>query len=342
MSKAVRTGVLALLLAALLAGCGREEGAVSAPPPEHGPEEVQQARFRFGVGYSGTGYTESFAQWRDLVLEDTGGAVELLLYGGNVLGEGRDMIKAAQRGTLSIVASSTSVCTAVVPETAVLDIPACFEAYSRPFQVYDGVFFQALNEYYRQQGLELLYLRTGEPWLISSPVPVTSLEQLRGLRVRTSGSSYHNKLYDALGIQRVEDVGLSGLAYLLEENGVDGLETTYTILDSQGLLEVQPYGLKGFFVMSSAVVMNYDAFHALPTDYQASLKTQLRDLLNQRQEEVRSQEEEGMTVHELDQEDQRRLRELAQPLRDSILSSIDEQLVQALIAENKQAEETLF
>ena len=66
------------------------------------------------------------------------------------------MVKAAQRGTLSIAASSTSVCTSIIPEAAILDIPACFTAYIQPFRVYDGKFFDALNHAYREQGLELL------------------------------------------------------------------------------------------------------------------------------------------------------------------------------------------
>ena len=38
----------------------------------------------------------------------------------------------------------------------------------------------------------------------------------------------------------------------------------------------QPYALRGpLFVMSSAIVMNYDAFHTLPSDYQEVLKLSL-------------------------------------------------------------------
>ena len=235
MTKAFLNGAAALLL--FLSGCA----PASLPPAQsqHAASDLiqeQSVPYQFGVGYSGSGYTQSFEEWRDLVLEDTHGNVELVLYGENVLGEGENMVKAAQRGTLSIAASSTSVCTSIIPEAAILDIPACFTAYIQPFRVYDGKFFDALNHAYREQGLELLYLRTGEPWIISSTAPITSLEQLRGLRLRTSGSFYHNQLYDALGVQRIENVGLSGLEYILEENGIDAIETTYTILRSQNLL----------------------------------------------------------------------------------------------------------
>ncbi len=334
MTKAFLNGAAALLL--FLSGCA----PASLPPAQsqHAASDLiqeQSVPYQFGVGYSGSGYTQSFEEWRDLVLEDTHGNVELVLYGENVLGEGENMVKAAQRGTLSIAASSTSVCTSIIPEAAILDIPACFTAYIQPFRVYDRKFFDALNHAYREQGLELLYLRTGEPWIISSTAPITSLEQLRGLRLRTSGSFYHNQLYDALGVQRIENVGLSGLEYILEENGIDAIETTYTILRSQNLLQLQPYALRGpLFVMSSAIVMNYDAFHTLPSDYQEVLKSRLSQILNQRQAEVSTQQTSELQIHDLTPKDQETLQQLAEPLLEEILGSVDQSLVQALLLEN--------
>lgn len=322
-----------LLLCMLLAGCAAERETPPAGGPEAEPERT--APYRFAVGYSGSGYTEVFQQWRELVAEDTQENVELLLYGENVLGEGKEMLQAVQRGTLSIMASSTSVHTQLVPEASVLDIPACFPEYSQAFRVYEGAFFQALNQYYQKQGLELLFLRTGEPWIISSVEPVTSLEQLKNFRLRTSGSVCHNRLYDLLGVRCVEDVGLSGLAYILDENGVDGIETTYSILRSQDLLDVQPYALRGpMFVMSSAIVMNYDAFHSMPREYQDSIKERLRQILSQRQNEMSIQDEEQIHVRDLNPADQEMLRRLAAPIRDEILESVEEALVQALVQEN--------
>lgn len=137
MTKAFLNGAAALLL--FLSGCA----PASLPPAQsqHAASDLiqeQSVPYQFGVGYSGSGYTQSFEEWRDLVLEDTHGNVELVLYGENVLGEGENMVKAAQRGTLSIAASSTSVCTSIIPEAAILDIPACFTAYTSHFEYMTG------------------------------------------------------------------------------------------------------------------------------------------------------------------------------------------------------------
>ncbi len=332
-----RISALVLLLTVILAGCAASEQD-GQPSQETAPQgETQPAPYRFAIGYSGTGYDKAFEKWHDLVYEDTDGNVELLLYGENVLGEGKDMIKAVQRGTLSIMASSTSVCTEVVPEAAILDIPFCFSEYCRPYQVYDGVFFDALNQYYNDNSLELLFLRTGEPWLLSTKEPAKTLTELQGMRIRTIGGTYHNKLYNALGIQCVENIGLSSLSYLLDENAVDGIETTLAILRTQGLLEMQPYALRGpLFVMSSAIVMNYDAFHSLPEDYQASIKQRLGEVLGDQQSSILSQSEEGITIYDLSADETECLREKSQPLLDEILSTAGQDLAEALVQENAQ------
>lgn len=291
--------------------------------------------YRFGVGYSGTGYTDALEQWRELVLQRTDGDVELQLFGDNMLGEGPDMARAVQRGTLSIVASSTSVCTDLVPQAAVMDLPACYSQYIRPFQVYTGEFYQALNECYHAQGLELLFLRTGEGWIISSSQPLTSLSQLNGMRVRTSGSTFHNKLYDTLGIERLENVGLNGLSYILQEGRVDGIEATCTILDTQNLLSAQSYGLGSLFVMSSAVTMNQQAFDSLPAEYQQILKASLHEVLADEQTRLqKSGAQEHITLTTLSDEDKTRLQIMAQPLMDEIRSIAGDDLLAALEREN--------
>ena len=143
-----------------------------------------------------------------------------------------------------------------------------------------------------------------------------------------------------MGVQRVENVGLSALAYILDENGVDAIETTYTILNSQELLGVQHYALRGpIFVMSSAIVMNYDAFHSLPSDYQDSLKTRLSEILGQKQAEISTQDTSGLEIADLSLEDLALLRQLSMPMVEEILSSLDDSLVHALkteISQNQQ------
>ena len=92
------------------------------------------------------------------------------------------------------------------------------------------------------------------------------------------------------------------------------LRLLYTILRSQNLLQLQPYALRGpLFVMSSAIVMNYDAFHTLPSDYQEVLKSRLSQILNQRQAEVSTQQTSELQIHDLTPKDQETLQQLAEP-----------------------------
>lgn len=331
-----------LLISALVLLCGcvsEQPGKAESTAAQSQSQSHPQAAYQFGVGYSGSGYTDSMERWSKLVYERTDGQVELKLFGDNALGEGPEMAKAVQRGTLSIVASSTSVCTDLVPQAAIMDLPSCYSQYIQLFRVYNGEFYEMLNRYYRQQGLELLFLRTGEDWIISASEPISSLAALNGLRVRTSGSTYHNKLYDSLGIQRLENVGLSGLPYILQEGRVDGIEATYTILKTQGLLESQPYGIGSLFVMSSAVTMNLAAFESLPKEYQIILKESLQESLTKQQKNLQQAAmERDMVITALSETDEETLRQLAQPLMEEIRAVAGDELLQALENENAAAE----
>ena len=100
---------------------------------------------------------------------------------------------------------------------------------------------------------------------------------------------------------------------------------------------MQPYALSApLFVMSSAIVMNYDAYHSLPSDYQQILKSCLLETLTQEQSEISSQDDSGLELSHLSQEDQETLRALATPLLNEILETVDPELVQALQEEIAQ------
>ena len=326
---------LAVCLAFPLAGCRSASSPSQAAEPPVLSDTLRPVPYRFGVGYSGEGYTEVFTRWRDLVLEDTGGNVELELFGSNILGEGKDMLRAVKRGTLSIMASSTSVHTELVEDAAVMDVPACFEEYVQPYTVYGGAFFDALNACYREKGLELLYLQTGEPWIIATKHPVEQLSALDHMHLRTSGSLYHDRLYEAMGMTCVDNVGLAGIPYLLEEGRAEGIETTYAILRSEALTESLSYALEApLFVMSSAVVMNREAWDLLPGEYQEIVRSRLRELLSQRVEAARNGVQLPVQVRVLTPEDRSLLREIAAPLLEEISRRVGKDLLESLREEN--------
>ncbi|MCD8077428.1 MAG: TRAP transporter substrate-binding protein DctP [Lachnospiraceae bacterium] len=326
--------LLILILTCSLNGCA-EATEFSTEATE---TQVEEAAWKMGIGYSGTGYTSLFTEWADSVREDTGGEVELSLYGDNILGEAEVMLEAVQNGTLSIMACSTSVCNDLISEVSVMDIPACYTDYVKTNVVYTGDFYELMNECYRKQGLELLYIGTGEYWIISSSEPLTSLEDLNGLRIRSIGNTFHEELYTLLGVESVADVGLNGLSYVINDNEVDIVETTYSILRSQDLLSLQPYGLQGpFFAMSSAIVMNLEAYDSLPEEYQKAIKGDLWELSRQRaQERAEEADTEGLDLTILSDEEVEQLRELAQPVLEHVFQTVDSELLEALTRENEE------
>ena len=310
-------------------GAGTDGSDAFTDVEEDGPT------YRLGIGFSSPGSNEMFEAWKKAVENETGGDLVIELFGENTLGTGSEMLKAVQKGTLSIVFTSTSVCTQIVPETAVLDIPLCFPEYSRPYFSFKGEFFERMNLCFNKRGLELMDLRTGDGWTISSAEKIGSLADLDGKRIRTSGNAVlHNKLYNELGISCVDGINLGGIGYVIDEGEIDGIEATYPMLDERNLFEKQPYIYEiNLFTMCSAVVINRDVFMGLPEKYREIMKrtlAEVRDAEDAQKPGAKEAMEAGVTITRVSDGDAERLREAAAPMKDAILERVDESLAEAL------------
>lgn len=332
----LRCRLLALLLAAIfLCACAP---TAAAPQPTAAPTQTstKEPTYRFGIGYTGSGYTSALTSWAKAVFDRTNGDVEILLYGNNMLGTDIEMVEATKNGTLTLAACTPSVYTDLVPQAAIMDIPFCYTEYICPNILYahNGDYFRRLNESYRKAGFELMYLAAGDYRALSSKTPITKLSDIRSMKIRSLANPYHTRLWELLGAEPIDTVRSPDLQYALKNGVIDGAETAARILNSEGLLDLQPYALNGPFVVSSSIVMNRDAFLSLPTDYQTIMKEELGAHLHFKSSGG-TPDIEGLTITELSDADMAKLREIAQPLLDEILSTVDTALLEALIKEHE-------
>jgi len=335
----IRCRLLALLLAAVFLCACAPTAAVSLSTAAPTQEPIKEPTYRFGIGYTGSGYTSSLTAWAKAVFERTDGDVEILLYGNNVLGTDIEMVEATKNGTLTLAVCTPSVYINLVPQAAIMDIPFCYTEYICPNVIYDydGDYFRQLNESYQKAGFELMFLAMGDYRALSSKEAITKLSDLRGMKIRSLANPYHTQLWELLGAEPIDTVRSPDLQYALKNGVIDGAETAARILRSEGLLELQPYALNGPFVVSSSIVMNRDTFLSLPEAYQTILKEELLTHLQFNASDI--PEIEGLTITSLNDTDMKKLREIAQPLLDEILSTVDTTLLDALIKEHEHTEE---
>ena len=185
--KHIFTVLLTLLV--LLCGCMT---ASDLPPLEPSVEEVsqptaeeKQATYQFSVAFNGNSYSKKVYQAAANIEKRTNGDVKLIIFPDAQMGTTKEMIRAVQNGTLSITVTSTSSFQPLVPQAAVINIPACYTQYVQPYISYDGEFYNQFNKCFNKAGFELLVQESSGYRLLTSASSITSLEQLKGLRIRT-------------------------------------------------------------------------------------------------------------------------------------------------------------
>ena len=166
--------------------------ASDLPPLEPSVEEVsqptaeeKQATYQFSVAFNGNSYSKKVYQAAANIEKRTNGDVKLIIFPDAQMGTTKEMIRAVQNGTLSITVTSTSSFQPLVPQAAVINIPACYTQYVQPYISYDGEFYNQFNKCFNKAGFELLVQESSGYRLLTSASSITSLEQLKGLRIRT-------------------------------------------------------------------------------------------------------------------------------------------------------------
>lgn len=335
--------VLVILLAAL---CGCAAVTSELPPIEPsvqspaGPSaEPAQPAYQFSVAFTGNSYSKEVYQAAANIEKRTGGDLKLVIFSDGQMGTNLEAIRAVQNGTLSITATTTPIFQPLVPQAAVTNIPACYTQYVQPYISYDGAFYAQFNKCFNEAGFELLVQESSGYRLLTSASSVTTIEGLSNLRIRTLNNRFHVRMWELLGAQPDENIEWNELYYALQEGVVEAQDNPLEIIRMGRLQDIHPYALNGpFFVTHNSVVMNKAAYDALPEDYQKILKEELYAAMSENIARMRKNPIEiyGLTINSLSEQDQELLKERLLPMLSEIEQEAGSELMQALIAENRQ------
>ncbi|HWP50143.1 MAG TPA: TRAP transporter substrate-binding protein [Clostridia bacterium] len=332
-----------LAFSAMLCGCtaaSAELPSLEPPVPEalQQPAEEKQATYQFSVAFTGNSYSKKVYQAAANIEKRTDGDLELVIFSDGQLGTDAEIIRAVQSGTLSIAATNTSIFQSLVPEAAVINIPACYTQYVRPYVSYDGDFYSQFNKCFSKAGFELLVQESSGYRLLTSASSITSLEQLKGLRIRTLDNRFHVRLWELLGAEPYQNIEWSELYYAMQEGVVEAQDNPLEIIRMGRLQDIHPYALNGpFFVTYNSLAMNKKAYESLPEDYQQILKEELYTAMAENITRMRKNPVEvyGLTINNLSGDDQELLKIRLTPMLNEIEKEAGADLMNALIIENE-------
>ena len=211
-------------------------------------------------------------RFNELLKAKTNGALEVKVFADSSLGKFDAALSGVRGGTIDIAVSGSGNFSGMVPLLGVFDIPFMFKDTAHAYRVLDGKTGQEMLDKLGEFGMKgLAYWDNGWRELTNNTRPVRTPADVKGLKIRTTGSPAHIEAFKLLGANPVP-MPLAELFTALEMKTVDGQEHPLGVLWSAKLYEVQKHlSLTNHAYSALILVMNKVKFEALPAAQQKAL-----------------------------------------------------------------------
>ncbi|MGH7335460.1 MAG: TRAP transporter substrate-binding protein [Candidatus Rokuibacteriota bacterium] len=223
-------------------------------------------------------YQVGFEYFKKRVEELTRGKVEVQLFPNRTLGNERDMIEGLLLGTVHVTVPSNAVMAGFVPETKVFDLPFLFRDRPHMYHVMDGPVGMELGEKMRAKGFRLLaYYEAGIRHIMTNKKPLTKLDDLKGLKIRTMENPVHLDAFRAMGAAPLP-MAYGEVYTALQQGVIDGAEAANTNYEAQKFYEVAPnWAMVAWTTLVSDMIMGEKFFQSLPADVQKAVGQAARE-----------------------------------------------------------------
>ena len=271
--------------------------------------------------------------------EKTDGKWTLNAFWSGALGGDLDATQALRSGTQEMVVTSSSPLVGIEPALGVFDLPFLFSSDAEADAILDGEFGEMISEKLPEAGLiNLAYWENGFRNLTNNLRPVTSIEDLEGMRVRVMQNDIFLDTFTDLGTNAMP-MSFGEVFTALETGTIDAQENPYVTIDTSKFYEVQDYltatrhAYTPFLVLFSKPIFDtYDAeeqqiLRDCAMEGQGVQRTALRELSDK---SLAAVQEAGMQFNEIEPGELERIREAVQPVYEKHSETIGSDVVNAV------------
>lgn len=259
MKKRISIAILLMfaVLCLVLAGCGgSKQGNYAWVMATASPEDTV-------TGLFATRFAEEVEALSD-------GEMQVQVYHNSTLGGDTELFESVQCGDIPFVVQNTAPEVSYLPRLALFDLPCVFSDLDTLHEVLDDeTFMTKINEIYNGGGFRLLAMADQNFRVMSANRKIQTMEDFRGIKIRTMENSYHMDFWSAIGSSPTP-MAFGELYVGLEQNTVDAQENPYEVICSSKFYEVQDYVIEtNHLPHLLALVTNEDFYNSLPEDQQA-------------------------------------------------------------------------
>ena len=316
-----RVILTAVLAAFIAAGCSQERGKiiikiVSVCPPSN-PIVA----------------TEHFI--KRTVEEKSRGEIEVRIYDSGRLGGETDNVERIRLGTIEMADVSTAVLGNFLEDFFVFDLPFLFDNYGHQKRVLSGEVGQILNRRLEKIGVKGLGFYVSPARNLYTKRPVSTLEDLKGMKIRVMESRIMQKTINSFGSYAIP-LSFHELYNALQQDVVDGAENNpmqYYATAHTDLCKY--YTLTEHFRVPTIMIMPLAFYKGLSPDHRAILDTVMAASLDfwdstsavVEQEVFGKIRARGVTVSEIDKAP---FRQRVKPIYDEFVEKYGDDLIRKI------------
>lgn len=259
-----RTTLAALLASAALSGAAFAECELTLKSSDTHPD-----------GYPTVAAVQKMGE---MLQERSGGRICIDVFHSAQLGEEKDTIEQTKFGVIDLNRVSMGPFNNEVEETKVVSLPYIFRSVDHMHRVMDGEIGDEIAAAFEPHGfVALAYYDGGSRSFYNSKKPITSIDDLSGMKVRVMQSDVFVDMMAALGANATPMP--YGEVYSAIQTGViDGAENNWPSYESSGHFEVAGYyTLDEHLIVPEVLVMSKVSWDKLSPEDQALVRQAARD-----------------------------------------------------------------
>ena len=279
MKKVIALVLAAVLCAAMLAGCGSSAPASSAPAASGSAssDAPKYEKLTLTMAVNGTDTqvdSRDANHFKELVEAETDGAITIEVFPNDQLAGGSSSkgVEMVADGSTDIAAYATVALSVLDPKLGIALVPWTFSSYTQAREIIDATGLDFYNSVLNEYGLTAVgSFHNGFRQLSNNVRPVTTPDDLKGLKIRVPGGEIYMSFFKEFGADPT-NMNWGEVFTALQQGTIDGQENGVSVTSTSGVLEVQDYvTIWNYSYENDLIVFNSALWDTLSADTQAML-----------------------------------------------------------------------
>ncbi len=331
-------------------GPGTESAPAAANPsasPSNVPANIQERMLKVGIiTPQGAPQANALDKFAERVAQRSGGKMNVQVFYSGQLGDDKKMMEQTQAGLQEMAVITSPTIYGTVKAFGIFDFPYIFQDEKEADAIMDGPIADALMAQLEPHGLIGLGLwENGFRNITNNKHPVESVEDIKGLKIRTLPNPIHLEIFKALGANPVS-MAWPEVFPALESGALDGQENAIQVIDHEKVYEVNKYVTLDRHLWSPfAFIFSKKIWEGMSEEERQILLDSAKEAGIEAREQNRAKEKQsletlkanGMEVTELSPEVLKQMQELTRPVIDKFKGEIGEDIVNSLLQEIEKA-----